>query len=237
MNYQRLWHFIGDNLHEMPKPIFWENMKNTTNFSSAELAQSVVKVWNINKVYIYCKISLTDLKYTFKDEKWTFTSYLRPHHLWRQGERGNLFVCFFRFFTIFSVVFFCFVFFCCCFFVFCFQKVRDYGMIYVAILYLVIFFPYQNMYSIFRYLWQIKYIYLQNKYILAIKIFIGIKNIYWQLILFIGNKNIFICKTNNSWQYNLFIGNTIYLFAKKKNFFFQNKNICSLISIFIGNKR
>ena len=32
-----------DNLHEMSKPIFWENKKNI-NLSSAELAQRVVEV-------------------------------------------------------------------------------------------------------------------------------------------------------------------------------------------------
>ena len=32
---------IGDNLHEMPNPTFWENKKIVTNLSSAEkLAQS-----------------------------------------------------------------------------------------------------------------------------------------------------------------------------------------------------
>ena len=36
---------IGDNLHEMLNPVFWEKIKKSiTNVSSAELAQKVVKV-------------------------------------------------------------------------------------------------------------------------------------------------------------------------------------------------
>ena len=35
---------IGDNLHEISNPVFWENKKNIINLSSAELAQKVVKV-------------------------------------------------------------------------------------------------------------------------------------------------------------------------------------------------
>ena len=35
---------IGDNLHEVSNPVFWENKKNTINLSSAELAYSAVKV-------------------------------------------------------------------------------------------------------------------------------------------------------------------------------------------------
>ena len=36
---------IGDNLHDIPVPIFWDKSeKNITNFLSAELAQRVVKV-------------------------------------------------------------------------------------------------------------------------------------------------------------------------------------------------
>ena len=34
----------GDNLHEMPKSIFWENKKNIVSLSSAEFAQRVVMV-------------------------------------------------------------------------------------------------------------------------------------------------------------------------------------------------
>ena len=35
---------IGDNLHEISNPVFWEKKKKYSNFSSAELAKSVVKV-------------------------------------------------------------------------------------------------------------------------------------------------------------------------------------------------
>ena len=36
---------LGDNLHEMSEPAFWEkNKKNIINLLSAELTQSVVKV-------------------------------------------------------------------------------------------------------------------------------------------------------------------------------------------------
>ena len=35
---------LGDNLHEMSNPVFWENKKNIINLSSAENAQRVVKV-------------------------------------------------------------------------------------------------------------------------------------------------------------------------------------------------
>ena len=35
----------GDNLHEMPNPVFWEKIrKNIISLSSTELAQTVVKV-------------------------------------------------------------------------------------------------------------------------------------------------------------------------------------------------
>ena len=35
---------LGDNLHEMSNPVFWENKKNIINLPSAESAQRVVKV-------------------------------------------------------------------------------------------------------------------------------------------------------------------------------------------------
>ena len=36
---------IGDSLHEMSDPVFWEkNKKNIINFSSAEFAHRVVKI-------------------------------------------------------------------------------------------------------------------------------------------------------------------------------------------------
>ena len=35
---------IGDNLHEMSNPVFWEKKKSITNLSYAELAQAVIKV-------------------------------------------------------------------------------------------------------------------------------------------------------------------------------------------------
>ena len=35
---------LGDNLHEISNPVFWENKKNNLNLSSAENAQRVVKV-------------------------------------------------------------------------------------------------------------------------------------------------------------------------------------------------
>ena len=35
---------LGDNLHEMTKPILWENKKNIINLSSAESTQRVVKI-------------------------------------------------------------------------------------------------------------------------------------------------------------------------------------------------
>ena len=36
---------LGDNLHKMSKPVFWEKWeKNIINLYSAELAQTVVKV-------------------------------------------------------------------------------------------------------------------------------------------------------------------------------------------------
>ena len=34
----------GENLHEMSKPVFWENKENIINLSPAELAQRVIKV-------------------------------------------------------------------------------------------------------------------------------------------------------------------------------------------------
>ena len=45
----RIWHFmqivsLGDNLHEISNPGFWENKKIIINLSSAELAKRVVKV-------------------------------------------------------------------------------------------------------------------------------------------------------------------------------------------------
>ena len=33
----------GDNLHEVPNPIFWENKKNIVSLSSADFAQRVLK--------------------------------------------------------------------------------------------------------------------------------------------------------------------------------------------------
>ena len=36
-------------MHEMSKPIFWENKENIINLSSAEFAQRVVKV----NIYVY----------------------------------------------------------------------------------------------------------------------------------------------------------------------------------------
>ena len=42
---------LGDNLHEMVNPIFWENDSNIISLSSAELAQGVVMV-NKNAVGI-----------------------------------------------------------------------------------------------------------------------------------------------------------------------------------------
>ena len=35
---------IGNNLHEMSNPVFWENKKTITDLSSAELVQRVVQV-------------------------------------------------------------------------------------------------------------------------------------------------------------------------------------------------
>ena len=35
---------IGDSLHEMSNPVFWEKLGKYTNFWSAELAQRVVKI-------------------------------------------------------------------------------------------------------------------------------------------------------------------------------------------------
>ena len=35
---------LGENLHDMPMPIFWEKKSNNTNLSSAESAESVVKI-------------------------------------------------------------------------------------------------------------------------------------------------------------------------------------------------
>ena len=45
----RLWYFmqivfLGEYLHEISKPVCWTNYKNIINFSSAEIAQRVVKV-------------------------------------------------------------------------------------------------------------------------------------------------------------------------------------------------
>ena len=38
---------IGDNLHELPKPIFWEKIrKNIVNLSAAKFAQRAIKVTN-----------------------------------------------------------------------------------------------------------------------------------------------------------------------------------------------
>ena len=44
---------VGDNLHEMSKPVFWEkNKKKINNLSSAELVQSVVMVnWATQNQY------------------------------------------------------------------------------------------------------------------------------------------------------------------------------------------
>ena len=39
----------GDNLHELSKPVFWENKKNAIIESSAEFAQRVVKI-NISSI-------------------------------------------------------------------------------------------------------------------------------------------------------------------------------------------
>ena len=36
---------LGDNLHEMSKPVFLEKKKNITNLSSAELSTRVIKVY------------------------------------------------------------------------------------------------------------------------------------------------------------------------------------------------
>ena len=36
--------FIGDNLHEKSKPIFWEKKKNIINLTSAEFAHSTLSV-------------------------------------------------------------------------------------------------------------------------------------------------------------------------------------------------
>ena len=42
---------IGDNLHEMPYPVFWEKSKKITTLSSAELAsQQKLHVWLIRFV-------------------------------------------------------------------------------------------------------------------------------------------------------------------------------------------
>ena len=35
---------LGDNLHEMPKPIFWEKMRNIISLSLAELAKRAIMV-------------------------------------------------------------------------------------------------------------------------------------------------------------------------------------------------
>ena len=46
----RIWHFmqivsaVGNNLHEMSNPVFWENKKIIINLSSAELAQRVIRI-------------------------------------------------------------------------------------------------------------------------------------------------------------------------------------------------
>ena len=42
--------FLGDNLHEMSKPIYLENKKTITNLSFDELVQKVVKV---NQTFIF----------------------------------------------------------------------------------------------------------------------------------------------------------------------------------------
>ena len=80
-----------------------------------------------------------------------------------------------------------------------------YGVIYVAILYLIIYlFHIKNMYSILRYLLPIKYIYSQyniyfrykNIYFFATWIFIANRNIFIYDKIFFGNKNIFIHNKN-----------------------------------------
>ena len=52
----KIWHFMqtvsnGDNLHEISNPVFWENKKYITNLSSAVLAQTVVMVKVLFKLY------------------------------------------------------------------------------------------------------------------------------------------------------------------------------------------
>ena len=42
---------LGDNLHEISDPVFWEHKKNITNLSSAEFSQRVVKVKQIATLF------------------------------------------------------------------------------------------------------------------------------------------------------------------------------------------
>ena len=43
---------IGDNLHDISKPVFWEKkIRNIINVSSAKLAQRVVKVILVHSIY------------------------------------------------------------------------------------------------------------------------------------------------------------------------------------------
>ena len=44
---------IEEHLHELSKPVSWENKKNIINISSAELAQRVVKVKQFQTIIIY----------------------------------------------------------------------------------------------------------------------------------------------------------------------------------------
>ena len=58
---------LGDNLHEMPNPVFWENKKNIISLSSAGFAHSMVKVnYVINSVKSLYHVGNFENSLTFK---------------------------------------------------------------------------------------------------------------------------------------------------------------------------